>query len=269
MRTPKQPRIVRTPKLKIFTGDLREVAGQIPDRSVDMIFTSPPYKKAHGFSEDLMAALGQLAGRVLRPGGRFYLNFGQLREDFARPYVARSIVESAASPELRPGQTICWVKSLVVDGKQRGHYTPITMRSPTLNYGWEPIFTFFKPPETTLDRLSVGVPFADKTNLKRGTRGANGDLHCAGDVWFVPYKTTGAAKKKPTANMGNAYSFPVELPLRAILLSNMCMGSVVLDPFMGSGTTAVAARRTRMSAWGIELDPEKVPVIEGRWETGE
>lgn len=254
------------PTLKVWTGDLLDVASQVPDCSVDMVFTSPPYKRKDGYSHELMEALGELVGRVLRPGGRFYMNFGQLREGFDRPFNARAVVYEAAHPHLKPGQTICWVKSLVVDGKQRGHYTPITMKSPTLNYGWEPIFTLYRPPELAINRLAIGVPFADKTNLKRGTRGKHGDLHCAGDTWFVPYRTTGAKKKKATATMGNAYSFPVELPLRAIKLSNMAKGCVVFDPFLGSGTTAVAARQLGMHAWGIELDPEKVPVIERRWK---
>jgi site-specific DNA-methyltransferase (adenine-specific) len=258
---------LRPPELKTYTENLLDGAPNVPDCSVDMIFTSPPYKKKDGYSPRLMQVLGEVVGRVLRPGGRAYMNFGQLREGFARPYEARSIVDTESG--LEAGQTICWVKSLVVDGLQRGPYTPITMKSPTLNYGWEPIFTFYKLPELALDRLAIGVPYADKSNLKRGTRGKHGDLHCAGDVWLVPYKTTGAKKKKATATMGNAYSFPVELPRRAIKLSKMARGCVVFDPFMGSGTTAVAARQLGMHAWGIELDPEKVPVIQQRWKKEE
>jgi site-specific DNA-methyltransferase (adenine-specific) len=241
-----------------------QVADEVPACSVDVVFTSPPYKRKDGYSYPLMRELGRLIGRVLRPGGRVFLNFGQLREGFARPYEARELVERMG--KLEPGQTIAWVKSAVIDGVQRGHYQPITMKSPTLNYCWEPIFTYHKPPELALNRLAIGVPFADKSNMRRGTRGKHGDLHCAGDVWFVPYKTTGATKKKATASMGNAYSFPVELPLRAIKLSNLARGCTVLDPFMGSGTTAVAAKMLGMHAWGIEMDPGKGPVIAERWD---
>jgi hypothetical protein len=305
---------MKSPKLKVWTGDLLDVGRKVPDCSVDMVFTSPPYKRKDGFSLDLMEALGELLGRVLRPGGRVYMNFGQLREGFDRPGISRDLVYEGSNRLLEPGQTIAWIKSLalpgwrkpvqdeikrlrdpavlgglargtmglgaaqavldaiqkIVDGPggvlQRGHYQPITMKSPTLHYCWEPIFTFFKPPELALNRLAIGVPFADKSNMKRGSRGKHGDLHCAGDAWFVPYKTTGAKKKKATASMGSAYSFPVELPLRAIRLSNMAKGCVVFDPFMGSGTTAVAARQLGMHAWGIELGPEKVQVIEQRWK---
>ena len=59
-----------------------------------------------------------------------------------------------------------------------------------LNYCWEYVFTYTKGVAgIPLDRCSIGVPFTDKSNTKRGTRGKNGDLHCAGDIWFIPYKT--------------------------------------------------------------------------------
>lgn len=252
------------PNLTMYMEELTAGARWIPSESVDLVFTSPPYKRRDGYSDELMRELGGIVGRVLHPGGRFYMNFGQLKESFSRAYDARRIVEDAGL--LSPGQTIAWVKSLVIDGKQQGHYQPITIKSTAMNYCWEPVFSFYKRPELPTDRLSIGVPFADKSNLTRDTRGKHGDLHCAGDVWFIPYKTTGA-KKKATAGMGNAYSFPVELPFRAIKLSGISAGSVVFDPFMGSGTTAVAAKQLGMHAWGVEMDKEKLEVIQERWDS--
>jgi hypothetical protein len=299
------------PELKVYPADLMDLAPEVPDCSVDMIFTSYPYKKKDGYSHDLMQALGTVAGRVLRPGGRFFLNGGQLREGFTRPQEAQGLVHEWSG--LEPGQTIAWIKSLALPGwrkgalerveraleflrapatpslarvagvakdlaelqdylkgpgdvLQRGHYQPITMRSPTLNYCWEPVYTFFKPPELALNRLAIGCPFADKGNMRRGTRGKHGDLHCAGDTWWIPYKTTGSKAKKATAGMADAYSYPVELVERAVKVSNMAKGCVVFDPFMGSGTTAVAAKRLGMHAWGLERDARKISTIQQRWE---
>jgi len=277
-----------------------DAASSLGSESVDLIVTSPPYKRKDGYGVNLMHDLGELVGKVLRPGGRFFLNFGQLREDFARPFDARALVQEWSG--LTPGPTIAWVKSValptwrkpvqdeverlrdpsvlgglaqgtmglgaaqkvldaiqkVLDGPgevlQRGHYQPITLRSPTPNYCHEYLFTYFKPPELKLDRLSIGCAFADKTNLKRGTRGQHGDLHCLGDVWWIPYKTTGATKKKATADLEHSYGFPEELVERVIKVANLAPGSVVLDPFMGSGTTAVVAKRLGHSVIGIERD---------------
>jgi site-specific DNA-methyltransferase (adenine-specific) len=119
-----------------------------------------------------------------------------------------------------------------------------------LNYCWEHIFCFIKKPTTTslpLARTKVGVPFTDKSNMSRGNRGKNGDLHCGGDIWWLPYETTGPSLKKE-----HRHGFPLELPKRVIKLSGIPKGSLVFDPFMGGGTTAIAARELGMMACGYD-----------------
>lgn len=296
------------PTLRIIQGDLREALSRIEEGSVDCAVTSPPYKSKDGYSLELMRALALAVGRALRPGGRFWLNFGQLRKDFNRPFEAQQKV--ALSSGLKVGQTVAWVKSIALPSwragamervkailknmddspegwvdaireelwelegylkgpgevLQRGHYQSINMRSPSLNYCWEPVFSFYKPPEAMTDRLALGVPFADKSNLKRGTRGKHGDLHCAGDVWHVPYKTTGAKRKKDTAELKHSYGFPEELVRRMLVVSNLEPGSTVFDPFLGGGTTAKVAKRLGFHVVGVEKDPEAARVAREAWE---
>lgn len=249
---------VVTPWLRTYHADLLDAGfAEIPDESVGVVVTSPPYKMKDGYSNDLMEALGRLVGRVLAPGGRLFLNFGQLREGFDRPFVAQDVVQDTSG--LKPGQTIAWVKSVAIDGVQKGHYQPLNTQK-VLNYAWEPIFTYFKPPEGDLDRLAIGVPFADKGNLKRGSRGKHGDFHCAGDVWFVPYKTTGKTKKK-----AHGYEFPEELVRRCLLIANPPR-PVVLEPFLGSGTTVCVAKRLGLNAYGIERDGRILCNAVERWD---
>lgn len=304
----------RRPWLDLRVGLIRDVFHELEPESVDLIVTSPPYKDDDGFTLELMQDLGELAGKILKPSGRLYMNFGQLRtEGFTRPFDARACVEEWGKPYgLRPGQTIAWVKSAAVpcwraealervktiltkrprgptptialvwvlkalkelqaflqspgEVLQRGHYQPITMRSPTLNYCWEPVFTFFKPPERLLDRLSIGCAFADKTNLKRGTRGKHGDVHCIGDVWWIPYKTTGAKKKKATSDLEHSYQFPEELAERCIKVAGLEPGAVVCDPFMGSGRVAVVAKRLGFDVLGVECDKHAAQVTSESWK---
>lgn len=259
------------PRFNTALVDLLKAEPPLQDDSIDLAVTSPPYKRKDGYDPALMIALGCLLGRVLKPGARCFMNFGQLREGFARPFEARSIVESSGG--LIAGQTIAWIKSIAMPDPatgelvQRGHYQPITMKSPTLNYCWEPIFTFFKPPESSIDRLSIGAPFADKTNMTRGTRGKHGDLHCAGDVWFVPYETTGQKKKKPSSKTAYAYGFPEGLVERCIKVSGILRGSVVFDPFLGSGTVAIVAKRLGMHAYGSDIDRNAITVSKARWNS--
>lgn len=249
---------------KILEGELRYALldGVIEGESVDLVVTSPPYKDKDGWSPRLMRTLGMLLDEVLAPGARVFFNFGQLRGDYARPFQSAMMVAEAG--ELQLGQTIAWVKSYADDGVQRGHYQPINPKSPTLNYCWEYIFTMFKPPEQPLDRLSIGVPFAHKGNLTRGTRGQNGDVHCAGDVWVIPYKTTGNTKKKQ-----HSYEFPTELARRAIKVANLKPGSTLLDPFCGSGTVLEVGRELGHNVLGIERNPLNAHVANDRWHAAD
>jgi len=297
------------PSLKLYCTDLLNGANEIPDCSVDLVVTSPPYKREDGWSLALMQALAVVLDRVMKPSSRLFFNFGQLREDYSRAYASRDAV---ACSGLVPGQTIAWIKSVALpswragalelakeiwetarkpafipaarhlevmrklgelkrylegpgDVLQQGHYQAINSKSPTLNYCWEPIFTFVKPPEGKLDRLSIGCPFADKSNMKRGTRGKHGDVHCIGDTWFVPYETTGAKKKKASAETKHAYAFPEELVERAIKVSGIAKGSTVYDPCMGSGTVAVVGKRLGMNVVGTDVDRQALKITRARW----
>lgn len=252
--------------LKAYVGDVRDGCKKVADDSVDVVFCSPPYKKLDGLTYDLMLHMGRVFGRVLKPGGRAFVNFGQLNEDFDAPFTLRDLV-LAGDGNLRAQQTVIWVKSHASGGwdntcpqeacghtwtepvKQRGHYQPIKSAH-VMNYCYEYVFQFSKQdPSLPLDKLSIGVPFTDKSNMKRGTRGQNGDLHDAGDVWVIPYATTGAHSKKT-----HKYQFPLELARRAIAVSGVPKGSVVFDPFMGGGTTAVVARLLGMNAISYDID---------------
>jgi len=299
------------PWLRMITADIRtddRRFERIPDESVDVVVFSPPYKKEEGYSEGLMLSLGRLLSRVMKPGGRVFMNFGQLRDDYRRPFKASSLVVSGShwskgvTNYLETGQTIIWLKSVaipcwreeiaefasrfssVMDGgigvmhvvaavgtsirkilkgagrvTQRAHYQPIN--SPfAMNYCFEYIFTLWKPPEPQFDRLSIGVPFADKTNLKRGTRGKHGDLHCGGDVWFVPHTTTGPTKKKQHKD-----EFPGGLAERCLRVSGVGPGATVLEPFLGGGTTVCEAKKLGMNAWGIDISAEATKAARGRW----
>ncbi len=293
-------------QLQVSHGDLLEGTCSVMGSSVDLVVTSAPYKDENGYSEELMHALARICDHGLKPGGRVFMNFGQLRGHYDRPFQARQAF--AEESGLVPGQTIAWVKSLVVpnyrrkateqvkamfkhvrhedlsrkelldqlgalldhlegpgEALQAGHYQPITLKSPTLNYCWEFLFTFYKPPELPLDRIALGVPFTDPTNARRGTRGKNGGLHCAGDTWFIPYKTTGATKKKVSAGLKDAYSFPEELVERCIKLANLEPGSTVMDPFSGGGTTACVAKRLGHHAIAIDRDSKALQATYAAW----
>jgi site-specific DNA-methyltransferase (adenine-specific) len=247
----------RRQRLTIVNDELGSVdLSKIPP--IDCLITSPPYKDRDGYSNELMARLGLIMNSCMNPGARAFVNFGQLREDFGRVFEVPLEIKQG---DLRIGQTIIWIKSISIDGPCIGHMQPINS-SRTLNYAWEFIYTFYRDPEPDIDRLSIGVPFADKSNLTRGGRGTNGDIRCAGDTWFIPYKTTGRTTKKK-----HRYEFPEELVERCIKLSNLKPNSIIMDPFSGSGTVASVAKRLGHSAVIIDRDPESIGIAADRWSS--
>jgi len=270
--------------LKAYVGRIEDGCKRVKDESVDVAVFSPPYFERDGYTMPLMREIGRLLGRVLKPGARAFMNFGQIKEDLERPMKAHRLLLHSSSEddhdhELVAGQQIIWVKSIAMGGWSetcdscntdvtvplhcRGHVQPINSDR-LLNYSWEYVFTYTKglskdaPP---LDRLAIGVPYADKSNLTRGTRGKNGDLRCAGDIWFIPYKTTGSKSKKR-----HQHSYPLELARRCIRLSGVPQGSLVFDPFMGGGTTAIAARLCGMNAVSYDCDKASLATAIKLWK---
>lgn len=259
--------------IQVIDKDLFEVTPDMILSDVHCSVTSPPYKPGDGFSLELMKKLGQIYRKVMPPGSRVFMNFGQLRGGFDRPFKAAEVLCKEGG--LKFGQVIIWVKSIAMGGwsetcqrcefenevevLSRGHFQPITSKK-LLNYCWEYVFQLYKAPESELDRLSVGVPYTDKGNLKRDTRGKNGDLHCAGDVWFIPYETTGKTKKKK-----HEYEFPAELVRRCLLLAGLEKGSTVFDPFGGSGTVAAVAKTLGHSSVLVERDQTRAQGAIHRW----
>jgi site-specific DNA-methyltransferase (adenine-specific) len=123
---------------------------------------------------------------------------------------------------------------------------PITSRR-YLNQNHGHIFHFTKSGSVEIDRLAIGVPFKDKSNIARW--GHARDKRCGGNVWFIPYETVQSTAQKHHHPAG----FPVELPERCIKLQGV-KNATVLDPFLGSGSTLVAAWNLGCSGVGIEID---------------
>jgi site-specific DNA-methyltransferase (adenine-specific) len=237
----------------VIHGDCLTDLRAMPSDSVDVAVTSPPYnigvayrsyqdKRPRQSYLDWLAEIGHQIGRVLKWDGSFFLNVGSTSTD---PWVAVDV--ALAFKEIFALQnTILWAKSVSIGADTVGHFKPITSRR-FLNNNHESIFHFTKTGEVEIDRLSVGVPFKDKSNIARW--GHEKDRRCAGNVWFIPYKTVRSKAQK----FDHPAGFPVELPARCIKLHGV-KDATVLDPFVGTGTTLVAAESLGCNGIGIEID---------------
>lgn len=241
-------------KQTVVVGDCLTGLAHLADKSIDVCVTSPPYNIGVAYrthhdrmpKDDYLAWMGGVAGqiaRVLRDDGSLFLNVGQTNVD---PWIAYEVASQFRSDFVLQNN-ISWVKSISVGDDTFGHFKPITSKR-FLNNNFESLFHFTKSGNVEVDRLSIGVPFKDKTNIERW--GHTHDRRCAGNVWFIPYKTV----QSKTEKFDHPAGYPVDLPKRCMLLHGRT-DAKVLDPFLGAGTTLVAAEQLGMSGIGFEIDP--------------
>ncbi|MGC8862795.1 MAG: DNA-methyltransferase [Armatimonadota bacterium] len=238
----------------------------LADCSVGVVVTSPPYNLGIDYNgyDDTLSRDEYLAWtdnwaaevrRVLRDDGSFFLNVGSKPSD---PLVPFQILEVMLRYFVLQN-VIHWVKSIailksevgnypgIIQDVVVGHYKPIN--SPRyLNDCHEYIFHLTKHGDVKLDRLAIGVPYQDKTNVARWTSAAH-DLHCRGNTWFIPYETIqNRDRERP-----HPATFPVELPSRCIRLHGVDRAELVMDPFLGIGSSAIACARLGVPFVGFEI----------------
>jgi len=262
-----------------YLADCRELFAALPERSVDVIVTSPPYNLGIRYNT-YRDTLGQdeylqwtaewvgAAARVLKPEGSLFLNVGTRPSD---PWTALDVAQ-AARPHLRLQNIIHWVKSVAIDqastsaaaGITRdiavGHYKPINSER-YLNDCHEFLFHFTPGGTTRLDRLALGVPYQDQSNISRWRAGAEG-VRCRGNTWFIPYETI----QRRDRDRPHPATFPAKLPEQCIRLHGLSNVETVMDPFTGLGSTAVACARLGVKFIGSDIDELYLMEAEERME---
>jgi hypothetical protein len=187
---------------EVVLGDCLAGLRHLAASSVDVIVTSPPYNIGVDYRsyddcrprEDYLAWLAKVGlemKRVLKDEGSLFLNIGGTNRDAWLPLDVAAVFRSLFSLQ----NHITWVKSVSIRDDSFGHFKPIRSQR-FLNPNHEAVFHFTKSGSVALDRLAVGVPFADKSNIAR--RGHKQDRRCAGNVWFIPYETVGPRPRSTT-----------------------------------------------------------------------
>jgi site-specific DNA-methyltransferase (adenine-specific) len=155
---------------KIIQGDCLVALRQMPAGSIDVVVTSPPYNIgiAYNSYEDRqprsayllwLAEIGKEMGRVMSQDGSFFLNVGSTSSD---PWIAQDVATVFRSV-FTLQNSIVWVKSISIGDDTVGHFKPIASKR-YLNHNHEAIFHFTKTGSEPVDRVSIGVPFKDKSN---------------------------------------------------------------------------------------------------------
>ncbi len=248
---------------ELYVGDCLEVLPQLGAASIDVVVTSPPYNlnlrysayddaKSEAEYLDWLVAVCVAVRRVMRPDGSFFLNIAGSN---SRPWLPFELIV-----RLRPlfvlQNHITWIKAVSVGQDSVGHHKPLNGRR-FLNHNHEHVFHLTLSGDVQLDRLAVGVPFKDKSNIARRKHAQ--DARCRGNTWFIPYRTV----QTKAAKYNHPGTFPVDLPRWCIRLHGR-PGAAVLDPFAGTGTTLVAALLEGARGIGIEMDAAYVATAVGR-----
>ena len=257
-------------------GDCVEGMKALPEKSVDLVVTSPPYNLGIRYAkyedqleqEDYLRWSGQWAAevkRILKDDGAFFLNLGACPTNPLLPH--RLIVQLSDLFVLQ--NTFHWIKSITVQTKagdqiSAGHFKPIRSKR-FVNDCHEFVFHLTKTGHVSVDRLGLGVPYSDKSNIARWGHTNGRDLRCRGNNWFIPYQTiVSRSKERP-----HPATFPTALAVNCIKIFGCRPDLVMLDPFLGIGHAALAAREAGVGQFiGFELDPDYLEVAEAAVQTG-
>jgi site-specific DNA-methyltransferase (adenine-specific) len=252
-----------------FLGDCLQLLPALPAGSIQAMVTSPPYNLGINYRTyddrlpraDYLEWTGrwvEAAARALAHEGSLFLNVGSKPTD---PWTALDVAQ-AARPHLHLQNTLHWIKSIAIERDAAGaaaglsqdlavgHYKPIN--SPRfVNDCHEFVFHFSPTGTTPLDRLALGVPYQDASNVTRW-RSASAGKRCRGNTWFLPYDTIqNRDKDRP-----HPATFPPRLPEYCLRLHGLDRIALAADPFTGLGSTAVACAALGIGFVGCELDED-------------
>jgi site-specific DNA-methyltransferase (adenine-specific) len=254
-------------KTQLYLGDCKEVLTQLPNNSVDLIFTSPPYadqrKNTYGgihpdkYVEWFLPITIELL-RVLKPTGTFLLNIKEKVVHGERSiYVLELIIEMRKQGWLWTEEFI-WHKKNCYPGKWPNRFRD----------AWERLLQFNKQKNFAMYQEEVMVPMGDWKEERLKKLGENDKMRNNSKVgsgfgknisnWLnrkMAYPTNVLHLATECSNKSHSAAFPKELPEWFIKLFTQ-PGDWVLDPFMGSGTTNKVAQKLLRNSIGIEIVPE-------------
>jgi len=263
---------------QVLFGDSKDKLKELKDNSIDLIFTSPPYAdrrnhtyggiKPDEYVEWFIPMTSELF-RVLKPTGTFVLNIKEKIENGERhTYVLELILEMKKQGWLWTEEFI-WHKKNSYPGKWPNRFRD----------AWERLLQFNKDKKFNMYQEEVMVPVGDwaKTRLKklsntdkvRDNSKVGSGFGKKISNWVERdkvYPTNVIHLATECNNKNHSAAFPDDLPEWFIKLFTK-EGDIVLDPFMGSGTTLFVAEKMKRNSIGIDIMPEYYEMVRKKIES--
>jgi len=264
--------------MNLLQGDCLLCLLAMDTSSVDLVVTSPPYNLGIAYKsfkdtaprEEFLhwcRCWATEVKRVMADDASFFLNIGASPSNPLLPHQLILYLTDGVEPLFTLQNTFHWIKSITVetpsgDTISAGHFKPINSKR-YVNDCHEYVFHLTKKGNVELDRRAAGVPYVHKSNITRWGHTGGADLRCRGNTWFIPYETIQSRENERP----HPATFPVALVGQCILLHGKGTATRMLDPFLGIGTSAVAALRMGVKNFsGIELDAQYLETARKRVE---
>lgn len=259
----------------LYLGDCEDVMKDIPDNSVDLIFTSPPYadqrKSTYGgihpdeYVDWFLPKTEQLL-RILKPTGTFILNIKEKVVDGERSTYIMELILAMRKQGWLWTEEFIWHKKNCYPGKWPNRFRD----------AWERLLQFNKNKKFNMYQEEVMVPMGNwaKTRLKNlsDTDKTRDESRVGSGFgknisnWVErdkAYPTNVLHLATECNNKNHSAAFPEGLPEWFIKLFTK-VGDTVLDPFMGSGTTNLVASRMQRHSIGIEIIPDYFEMVKSQ-----
>ena len=257
----------------VYCGDSREQLGYLPDNSVDLIVTSPPYadqrKNTYGgihpdrYVEWFLPISAELL-RVLKPSGTFILNIKEKVLNGERSTYVMELILAMRKQGWLWTEEFIWHKKNAYPGKWPNRFRD----------SWERLLQFNKHRHFSMYQEAVMVPMGDWAQARLKNLSATDKIRDNSRVgsgfgknisnWVTrdkAYPTNVLHLATECSNKNHSAAFPEALPEWFIKLFTQ-ENDTVLDPFMGSGTTLFVAHRMKRNAIGIDIMPEYCDMVQ-------
>lgn len=260
---------------RIYQGDCCSVLKSLPDDFIDLIVTSPPYAdqrqhiyggvKPDKYVEWFLPISLELK-RVLKPSGSFILNIKERVVDGERHTYVMELIIEMRKQGWRWTEEYIWHKKNCYPGKWPNRFRD----------AWERCIHFTRQKDFAMYQDAVMVPMGDwkesrlrnlsETDMRRDDSKVQSGFGKNISNWVgrdKAYPTNVLNLATECANRNHSAAFPVDLPSWFIKLFTQ-ENDIVLDPFIGSGTTAIACIQNERKYIGIDLNPEYVELTRAR-----